>query len=76
MDSREIRIIANMEDGKEYTNELLASFTNSSEHMTNKALNNGYLLGLIFRYKREGVKGFVYTTKQRSLPLEVREHNR
>ena len=69
MDSQNFQIIKSMKFGQVYTKQLLADCCNQSIKNVRNALMDAHDKGLVCRYKRPGVRGYVYATKQRSLPI-------
>ncbi|NYZ69346.1 hypothetical protein H0A36_25335 [Endozoicomonas sp. SM1973] len=69
MDYQNIQIIKSMKYGQEYTKELLSGHCRQSIKNVRETLIQAHDKGLLQRYKKRGVRGYVYTTKQRSLPL-------
>ncbi|MCV6612408.1 MAG: hypothetical protein OIF55_16725 [Amphritea sp.] len=63
-------IIANMNPDQEYTAALLAEICEVSSSKVAMVLREAAQGGVVKRFKKPGVKGFVYMTNQ--LPLDLR----
>ncbi|RVU32679.1 hypothetical protein [Neptunomonas marina] len=63
-------IICAMRPGQEYTSGLLAKLCNAKRSAVTRELYEAYRGGVVNRYKKKGVRGFVYVSKQLNLEFE------
>jgi len=67
MTGNEQLVISYMKPGQDYTSVLIGKSVKLPRPVVSKILRDDYRGGCIERSHREGVKGFVYQTKQLSL---------
>ena len=67
-------LIASMKPGQEYTSRLLSEITGMDQSDICRELKEASQGGVVTRYKKTGVRGFVYVTNQ--LRFEFKEEHK
>ncbi len=66
----ETAILANMKPDQEYTAALLAEICETTHQKVSAVLGAVAKGGVVSKYRKEGVKGYVYKTNQLALDFE------
>ena len=64
MTGSEQAVIGHMRPGEKYTSEVLSNSLMLSRQIINKILRSAYRGGVIERATEQGIKGYIYSTKQ------------